>query len=112
MTNDDDAYSRSDMRPFNLLENPIWVFDMENKSMWWANTAAVRFWNAESLDELLCRDFASDMSETVKKRLNSHRERIHKGERFSEQVGSGRNCPLPAFVAIFSPGLWRALGYT
>jgi hypothetical protein len=89
-----EAYSRRDLRPFNLLENPIWVFDIENKTIWWANTAAVRLWNAESLDELLGRDFASDMSQTVEKRLNSTRERIEAGERFSDQVGSGRKYPL------------------
>ena len=65
-------YSRDDLEPFNLLEHPVWVFDIENKSMWWANTAAVSLWNAESLESLLQRDYASDMSQATERRINSY----------------------------------------
>ena len=53
---------------FAHLATPIWVFDVERHRIWWANPAAVQFWEAEDLQDLLSRDFASD-SETVRQRL-------------------------------------------
>ena len=59
-------YTRSDLHCMNMLLHPIWVFDIDNKAMFWANNAALEHvWNAATLDELLQRDFASDMSETA-----------------------------------------------
>lgn len=49
--------------------------------MWWANTAAVELWN---LEELLARDFASDMSQTTSDQINSYLDRFRKGESFRE----------------------------
>ena len=40
--------------------------------MWYANDAAVELWSAKSLDELLQRDFGSDMSESTKTRLDDY----------------------------------------
>jgi signal transduction histidine kinase/CheY-like chemotaxis protein len=59
-------YTRSDLHCMNLLLHPVWVFDVDHKAMYWANTAALTdVWNASTLDELLQRDFASDMSEAA-----------------------------------------------
>ena len=59
-------YKRSDLHCMNLLLHPVWVFDVDHKAMYWANTAALEdVWNAATLDELLLRDFASDMSEAA-----------------------------------------------
>ena len=52
-------FTSEDLELFDVLERPVWIFDI--KSMWWANTAAVALWNADSLEALLSRDFASDM---------------------------------------------------
>ena len=52
----------------DIFEAPIWIFDIEKHGMWWANQAAIRFWQATSLDDLLNRDYSSDSS-TVRKRL-------------------------------------------
>ena len=79
-------HSKEDMEIFNLLQHPIWVFDIENKSMWWANTAALELWNAESLDALLSRNFRDDMSEATARRLADYVERFQRGERVTEQV--------------------------
>lgn len=38
--------------------------------MWYANDAAVELWSAKSLEELLKRDFSTDMSESTKHRLD------------------------------------------
>lgn len=53
---------------FSQLATPIWVFDVDNHCVWWANPAGVLFWEASSLQELLQRDYSSD-SDMVRARL-------------------------------------------
>lgn len=60
--------SRDRLQLLDIFETPIWVFDVEQHRMWWANQAALRFWRADSLEDLLTRDYSSDSS-TVRKRL-------------------------------------------
>ena len=36
---------------------PVWVYDMDQYAMLWANPRALKFWDADSLDELMQRDF-------------------------------------------------------
>jgi hypothetical protein len=67
------VYTRELLSIFNLLEHPVWVFDITTKSMWWANNAAVVLWNSESLDELLVRNF-QDMSEKSAQRMTGYLE--------------------------------------
>lgn len=64
------SYSREDLHALNLVDQPIWVFDIVRRAMWYANDAAVELWSAKSLDELLKRDFSTDMSEATKHRLD------------------------------------------
>lgn len=59
---------RKAIRRYDALRTPIWVFDVERHGMWWANKSALKFWDAESLEELIARDYSSD-SETVRLRL-------------------------------------------
>lgn len=60
--------SKDKLELLDIFESPIWVFDLERHSMWWANQAAIRFWRASSLDDLMARDYSTDSS-TVRKRL-------------------------------------------
>jgi hypothetical protein len=55
-------YSKDHLELFELLDSPIWVFDIENKSMWWANEAACYLWSATDRESLCERDFESDMT--------------------------------------------------
>jgi len=59
---------RKGLELFNLASTPCWIFDVAAHAMWWANRAALNLWQAESLDELLARDFSTD-SPTVRRRL-------------------------------------------
>lgn len=94
-------WSPESLDAFNLLDIAIWVrflhpppslcrtyraqvFDIENRSLWWANTAAVALWNAESHEALLRRSF-SDMSEATVKRLSEYMRRFKCGETVVEQ---------------------------
>ena len=82
------AYRQSDLATFDLLVNrPIWVFDVERKTMWWANDAALALWSAPNLESLLARDFVEDMSESTCQRLHEMMIKFHRGERTTDQVG-------------------------
>jgi hypothetical protein len=80
------SFTRTDLELFNLLEHPVYVFDIDRKAMWWANKAAMILWNADTLQSLLARDFAHDMSEATSKRLTDCLRRLQIGEKFSEVV--------------------------
>ncbi|WP_299493306.1 PAS domain-containing protein [Acaryochloris sp. IP29b_bin.137] len=68
----------------NRLSTPVWIFDIEQMRMWWANTAALGLWNANNLEELLHRDW-SDYSESTVIRLQSYLHQFEQGESITEQ---------------------------
>ncbi|MGF1629112.1 MAG: ATP-binding protein [Kiloniellaceae bacterium] len=70
---------RQALQPLDLLNTPIWVFDVDRHAMWWANQRALRFWRAETLEALLARDFSAD-SETVRQRLAQVIDKTPSGE--------------------------------
>ena len=43
---------------FNLLQTPIWLFDLHYTQILWANQAALPLWDAVSVEELLERSFS------------------------------------------------------
>lgn len=51
------------------LSRPVWVFDIDRRCVHWANTPALKVWNAATLAELCGRDMGHDMSESVAQRL-------------------------------------------
>lgn len=74
------SYTREDMQVFNCLKHPIWIFDLENKEMWLANEAALEVWGAPSLEELLAKDYKSDMTEATELRMKDRLKRMKLGE--------------------------------
>ncbi|MEG4344492.1 diguanylate cyclase [Microcoleus sp. A003_D6] len=72
------------LKAFDLLQNPIWIFDIEHLQMWWANQASLYLWNANSRQELASRNF-SDVSESTRIRLQSYRQQFEQGKTLSEQ---------------------------
>lgn len=57
------------MNGWDLLRRPIWLFDPHALRGVYANPAALKLWGAESLEELLSRDF-SQLSPAVKARTD------------------------------------------
>jgi signal transduction histidine kinase/ActR/RegA family two-component response regulator len=82
--NDDRCYSPQDLRVLDLLKSPVWVFDLERSCMYYANRSGLEVWNADSLESLLARDFATDMSEPVKTRNAELLMRLRRNETFTE----------------------------
>lgn len=84
----DFAYSPSGdifhLSTFDLLQNPIWVFDIEKLQMRWANQTSLHLWNASTQQQLISRNF-SDISESTRIRLQSYLHQFQQGKTLSEQ---------------------------
>gem|GEM_PF-1621834 len=70
---------------FEKLASAVWVFDVERKRMHWANASALRIWNSDSLEQLIERDFASDMSLATETRLKGYLGKFQRGESISDR---------------------------
>ncbi|WP_052260957.1 putative bifunctional diguanylate cyclase/phosphodiesterase [Photobacterium gaetbulicola] len=69
---------------FSLLEFlqiPVWIFDIHQKRILWANSAALPLWEAKSTEELTARDLSLDMSEAVDAILDGYLSRFQQGEK-------------------------------
>jgi signal transduction histidine kinase/ActR/RegA family two-component response regulator len=82
--NDDRCYSPQDLAVLDLLKYPVWVFDNERRCMYYSNRSGLEVWNAESLEALMARDFESDMSESVRTRIDDMLVRLRRNETFTE----------------------------
>jgi len=51
------------------IKIPFWLFDVENLNIVWANQQGLRFWCANTFEEISRRDFSKDISVTVKNHL-------------------------------------------
>ncbi len=74
----------ADLLIYNRLTTPVWIFDIAHMRMWWANIAALDLWSADSLEELLQRDW-SDYSEATAIRLQSYLPKFQQGQSVTEQ---------------------------
>ncbi len=54
------------------LTTPIWVYDIDQFRIAYANEAAFQLWQADSEADLVARDMSVDMSSTVAKRLEQY----------------------------------------
>ena len=75
--------SVADLQAFDRLQTPIWIYDVDNWQMWWANKASLHIWNAPSTEELLKSDF-SDVSEATRIRLKSYLDQFQQGKTINE----------------------------
>ena len=67
------------------LSTAVWIFDIDNGQVTWANDAALEVWAAGSRDELFARDMKSDMSPAVARRLRQYQsDFIERNATFTE----------------------------
>ena len=78
------VYSYDALSCYNLLHQPIWVFDVINQCMYWANDVGLDFWQAKTVDDLCSRSFKSNMSDAVNKKNLDMLERFKRNERWEE----------------------------
>jgi diguanylate cyclase (GGDEF)-like protein len=69
-----------------LVRQPLWIFDIDQSRVHWANVSALEIWSATSLEELRSRDMAADMSPAVAARLKQYQTDFERqpGTSFSE----------------------------
>ncbi len=81
--------------------DPVWIFDVERECMVFGNAAACEFWRAKTVEELVQRDFSSDMSNATRSRLAAALARVVRGELVHEQwTLYPSNSPKPQTVAL------------
>ena len=56
------------------LKTPIWIYDIDNARVFWANDSALKLWHSPSLDELKSRDFSEGASHAVTQRIKQYQE--------------------------------------
>jgi len=52
--------SHDELRLYELIPNVVWIFDLDKHGWWWGNSAALKFWNLETLEELINKDLSED----------------------------------------------------
>lgn len=57
----------------SIIDQPVWIYDFDLARMEWANPAALRFWEAASLDDLQDRDFNPTSLGTAERLANLKR---------------------------------------
>ncbi len=93
----------SAVRGWDRLRRPVWMYDPVSARGVYANAPALRLWGAETLDELLARDF-SNLSPAVRARTDRLREATADGSELSERwtfYPNGRPVTVQATISTF-----------
>lgn len=91
-------------RAADLLRRPVWLYDPHAARGVYANPAAVKLWGAESLEDLLARDFSSQ-SPAVRARTDRLVELTADGEAVSERwtfYPQGQPVTVEALISTFA----------
>lgn len=84
------------------LRTAVWVYDIDDARIIYANTAACDLWQAESAADLSSRDLTTDMSPTVAKRLKQYQlDFIDRDATFSEMWTLYPNGQPTSLMVIF-----------
>lgn len=76
----DGEWSPSLEREMEACDDPMWIFDVDNARLPWANQRALEFWNARSVRELAERDFSVGMSQSTRLRLAAYQRILAREE--------------------------------
>lgn len=87
------------------MRSPIWIFDIDNKHVVWANEAALRIWAADSLSELTARDMGKDMSESVANRLKQYQQDFIASDAFFTESWSLYPKGVPTNLRVIHSGI-------
>ncbi|EGU54510.1 hypothetical protein VINI7043_18948 [Vibrio nigripulchritudo ATCC 27043] len=96
---------------FELLHNPIWIFDLDSKQIVWANSPALVLWESDSLDELKKRNLRSSMSMAVEATLEQYRKKFNNNEKVRTWWSFTPKRKLKCALCVFS-GIEIAPGKT
>jgi PAS domain S-box-containing protein len=68
-----------------VLATPVWVLDLGERRITWANQAAIAFWQASHPEELRERDMSKELSAASVGRLVGYAQRLPSEPRITEQ---------------------------
>ncbi len=63
---------------------PVWIFDIDDARVIWANQSALELWEAETLAELQQRNMGDGMTTSVQTRLRQYQQEFEDGGHFDE----------------------------
>ncbi len=102
------AYSNKPLLPFskeietflNRLDTALWVFDVDNSEVVWANRAGLEIWAAASIQELQARDLKSDMSPAIEQRLRQYQADFEKSDAIFTEMWTlyPQGKPIPVWI--------------
>ena len=101
----------SAVRGWDRLRRPVWMFDPVSLRGVYANAAALTLWGADTLEELLARDF-SNLSPAVRARTDRLREATAGGKEVDERwtfYPNGRPVTVQATISAFRMDDGRAV---
>lgn len=75
-TNQPASYQQLDL---DALKSAVWIYDVLNYRIHWANSAALQLWESNSLAELSSRDFKPGSSDAVQQTLCSYLDEFKRG---------------------------------
>lgn len=78
-----DLISSESKKLLDSLVTAIWLYDIENYCVIWANKAALVMWESESLEELVSRNFKPDSSEATQQALVDFQQIFKTGKTLS-----------------------------
>ncbi|WP_165840103.1 putative bifunctional diguanylate cyclase/phosphodiesterase [Motiliproteus coralliicola] len=67
----------------NSLVTSVWIYDIDNYRIVWANNAALHLWESNSLEELSSRDFKPGSSDAVQQTLRDYQQVFKSGQTLS-----------------------------
>ena len=73
--------------PFSKLKTAVWVYDIDNFCISWANEKALDLWEADSPEELRTRDFKVGSSDAVRSSLLDYQQAFRRGRNSSANFG-------------------------
>lgn len=80
----DTIYTPEVLAPLDLLQSPVWIFDLDRGALWWCNLACLPIFHAEDRASLITRSARTTHSETSNTRLDTLRRSYARGERSTD----------------------------
>lgn len=74
------VWTEKDLAVFDHLQTPLWVYDFDTTSKWWANRSGLALWIASSNEHMRERGRGAPISDATKIRLAKLREQIAQGD--------------------------------
>ncbi|WP_246589784.1 GGDEF domain-containing protein [Marinobacterium ramblicola] len=53
-------HSHDELALYELIPDVVWIFDLDKHGWWWGNSAALRFWGLDTLEQLIDKDLSGD----------------------------------------------------